>query len=708
MRRSLPAHASVWLAFALAAGSIARPAAAQPAGQYRAFWVDTFNTNLSDHDDVVAVVTSARAARANAIFAQVRRRGDSWYLDSLEGPAEIVPPAKPLAPDFDPLADLIAEAHAVGIEVHAFVIAGAIWNRDPTLFPPAWADHPFNLHGGFDQDTGLILTGPENWLTRTLLPDTLPPNTAIRFGGHRFGADFWIDLGHPDAEAYTVDVLTHLVRAYDVDGLHLDRIRYPEISTSGQTPATGTSIGYNGTSVARFNQRYGRPADTIPAQNDALWSQWRRDQVTNVVRRIYLNSAAIRPQIRVSAALIAFGGGPTTEAAWTSAEAYWRVYQDWRAWTEEGILDVAAPMAYKAEHSATVRPQWDQWSEWTKNHAYNRSTMMGQGAFVNAIEGTLRQLRRAFTPSALGNVTSGVIFFSMANPDVAVTANPFSIPAGQNTAKRGFAEFASGLTTGRSVDGTQPYEDTTANPVPVFAEDALVPDMPWKSIPAAGHLMGFARDEAGSVVDAGDIHIERQGGGDPPAGTRTSIAGATDGGGFYGGIDLAPGPYQVTVTPVGRPAYTSACTTQVTAGRVTRFDVTIDRDAPTFTLSATPLQLWPPNYQVVDVKVSGTAVDGGTGIDTVSFRVVDEYGLVEPAVAPVEGSGLARVDFLVAIPLEASRLGTDRDGRTYTIEVTVTDRACNVRTAAVTVTVTHPRPSPMAAATPFGGGSGWD
>ena len=137
------------LALTVALGdAFAALAADPPAAQYRAFWVDTFNTNLSDHGDVLAVVNNARAARANAIFAQVRRRGDSWYLNSREGPAEIVAPAKPLAPDFDPLADLIAEAHAAGIEVHAFVIAGAIWNRHPTvLAPPAWPDHPFNRHG---------------------------------------------------------------------------------------------------------------------------------------------------------------------------------------------------------------------------------------------------------------------------------------------------------------------------------------------------------------------------------------------------------------------------------------------------------------------------------------------------------------------------------------------------------------------------------
>ncbi|HZM51883.1 MAG TPA: family 10 glycosylhydrolase [Vicinamibacteria bacterium] len=687
MRRSLPARLVVCAVLAAALSSaLAAEAADPPSAQYRAFWVDTFNTNLSDHADVRAVVDNARAARANAIFAQVRRRGDSWYLDSLEGPAEIVALAKPLAPGFDPLADLITEAHAAGIEVHAFVIAAAIWNRHPTILaPPAWPDHPFNRHG-FNQATGALFTGRDNWLTRTLIPDG---TAGVTFQGTRIGAEFWVDFGHPDAAAYTADVLTHLVERYDVDGLHLDRIRYPEISIAGQTPTSGTSIGYNETSVARFNQHYGRTAGTNPAQNDPLWNQWRRDQVTNVVRRIYLGATAVNPRIKISGALIAFGGGPTTEASWNSAEAYWRVYQDWRAWTEEGILDIAAPMAYKAEHTATIRPQWDQWSEWTKNHAYNRSTILGQGGLVNAIEGSLRQARRSFTPSAAGNFTSGLIFYSMATSNIAVANNPFSIPPGQSTPVRSFAEFASALTTGRSVDGTRAYEDLAANPVPVFPSDASVPDMPWKSGPVAGHLMGFVRDGTGAIVDTGAVTIARESGADPPAATRTTIVGATDGGGFYGGVDLAPGTYRVTVTPVGQPAYTTACVTDVIAGQVRRFDVTIDREAPTVVLGASPRELWPPNHRTVDVTLAGAAEDAGTGIDSVSFRVLDEYGLVQPEVAPIAGGGLPRVDFSQAIPLEATRAGKDKNGRTYTLEVTVTDRACQARTAAVTVVVPH-------------------
>jgi uncharacterized lipoprotein YddW (UPF0748 family) len=506
----------------------------QVRSEYRAFWVDTFNTSLNNHTDVLNVVNNAKAAKANAIFVQVRRRGDSWYLNSLEPPGDRVP----IQPGFDPLQDIINVAHSEAIEVHAFVIMSAIWGRAPNLFPPESPNHVFNLHGGFDAATNTIIPGPNNWLTRTLLPDTTPGSTAISFQGHRFGSDFWLDFGHPDAAAYTVNVLNHLVLNYDIDGLHLDRIRYPEIGISGQTPSTGTNIGYNPTSVERFQRHYNIPPDSPPpAPNDPQWNQWRRDQVTNIVRRVYLNALAIKTNLKISAALIAFGGIGSTESSWNSAEAFWRVYQDWRAWTQEGILDIAIPMVYKAEHTATVRPQYDQWDAWLRGHLYNRAGMTGQGAFVNAIEGSLRQTRRTLTPTSGPNNLSGIIFFSMATSNIAVASNPFAIPPGATPA-RPFSEFASGLTTGKSVNGLVPYEPDGLTPI--FNDPATIPTFSWKITPTLGHVKGEARHNDGTAFDTVPVTIEN-------LETHATKVTATDGGGFFGAVDLPPGAYRAQV-----------------------------------------------------------------------------------------------------------------------------------------------------------------
>lgn len=556
----------VFLILVLITISASNVATAQVRTEYRAFWVDTFNTILNNHNDVVTMVNNARAAKANAVFVQVRRRGDSWYLNSLEPPAD----RTPIQPGFDPLQDIINVAHAEGIEVHAFVIMSAIWGRAPNLFPPENPNHAFNRHGGFNAATNTIVPGPNNWLTRTLLPDSIPPATAITYQGHRFGSDFWIDFGHPDAAEYTVDVLNHLVQNYDIDGLHLDRIRYPELSVSGQTPATGTNIGYNTTSVERFQRHFNIPLGSPPpAQNDPQWNQWRRDQVSNVVRRVYLNALAIKPKLKVSAALIAFGGIGPTEAAWNSAEAYWRVYQDWRSWTEEGIIDIAMPMAYKAEHSVTIQPQYDQWNLWLRGHLYNRAGVLGQGAFLNAIEGTLRQTRRTLTP-ADGTNLSGIIFFSMATSNIAVANNPFAIPPGTNTPARPFAEFASGLTRGKSVDGLTLYEPEGM--APIFLEPALIPGFPWKLAPTLGHVKGYARTADHPPLDTAKVTIEN-------LDTHATSTTKTDGGGFFGAVDLLPGPYRAQVGPFH---YCFSVTPGVVA------NATLDTFAPETTVALLP------------------------------------------------------------------------------------------------------------------------
>ena len=601
--------------------AMAASSAAQSRTEYRAFWVDTFNTALNNHSDVVATVNNAKASNANAIFAQVRRRGDSWYLNSLEPKPDFVP----IAAGFDPLADLIATAHVEGIEVHAFVIMSAVWSKNPTfastatLGPPIDNNHVFNRHG-WDKATNSMRTGPDNWLTKSLAP--FP--SGVAFGGQRYGSDFWLDFGHPDAAAYTVDVLMHLVNNYDIDGLHLDRIRYPEFSVPAgqpaQTPTNGTNVGYNDTSVARFNARHGGTGN--PTFGDALWKQWRRDQVSNVVRRVYLNAIAAKPNLKISGAFIATGNGPicapgaNCKAIWESsfrAEAYWRVYQDWRSWTEEGIIDLAIPMNYKREHTASQAVMFDEWNEWTKNHKYNRSTLVGAGNFLNAVEGTVRQVRRSLEPSAQGNRADGVVFFSMATSNVALTANPFSVPPGANTPVRSFNDFALGLTTGRS--GATLFEPNADAPTfeAIFAQPATIPTHSWKVAPTKGHIKGFARRSDSTPLDTADVEITN-------IDTNSVKTGATDGGGFFGGVDLAPGQYIAKATLGSDTVF--SCVATVSPGFVTTADAAPETTAPTTTAALSPAV---PNgengWYTTDVTLDLSATDSCTGVARTEYSL---------------------------------------------------------------------------------------
>jgi len=741
----------VLLLWAMCAPSAVR--AQETRTEYRAFWVDTFNTNLNNHNDVLAVVNNARAARANALFVQVRRRGDSWYLNSLEPRGD----RTPIQPGFDPLQGIINEAHAHGIEVHAFVIMSAIWGRAPNVFPPENPNHAFNLHGGFNAATNTITPGANNWLTRTLLPDG---SAGITYQGHRFGSDFWIDFGHPEAAAYTVEVVNHLVRNYDIDGLHLDRIRYPEIGIAGQTPSTGANVGYNSTSVERFQKHYNiAPGSPAPAPGNLEWSQWRRDQVTNIVRRVYLNALAIKPNLKVSAALIAFGGIGSAETAWNSAEANWRVYQDWRAWTQEGIIDIAIPMVYKAEHTATVRPQYDQWDAWLRGHLYNRAGMMGQGAANNAIEGTLRQTRRTLTPTG-GTNLSGIIYFSMATSNIAVANNPFALPAPVNTPARSFAEFASGLTTGKSTSGATLYEP--AGLTPIFSDAAQIPAFPWKVTPTLGHFKGEARAADNTPLDTAAVTIEN-------LDTHATSTATTDGGGFFGAVDLTPGAYRAhtgasyfcfnvapglvadaepdTLAPGTNAAVTPSAPDGQNGWYTTDVAVALDATDNCAGVAATEYstdggQTWQPYVAAFTV--------GDEGSHTILYRSKDRAGNTETVrelllnidkTAPLitlsatpsiiwpanngsvnvsitgsasdSVSGLASVSYAVtdeygaplgiaprslagtssewqeSLALEARREGQDRDGRLYRVVATITDQAGNTSTASTNIIVPH-------------------
>jgi uncharacterized repeat protein (TIGR01451 family) len=105
----------------------------------------------------------------------------------------------------------------------------------------------------------------------------------------------------------------------------------------------------------------------------------------------------------------------------------------------------------------------------------------------------------------------------------------------------------------------------------------------------------------------------------------------------------------------------------------------VDDSGPVVTISASPNSLWPPNHKMKNVVISGSVTDAGSGIASVTFAVVDEYGQVEPTIT----------HFSQTIQLEAWRNGNDMDGRMYTITATATDNLGHITTASTVVLVPH-------------------
>jgi len=121
-----------------------------------------------------------------------------------------------------------------------------------------------------------------------------------------------------------------------------------------------------------------------------------------------------------------------------------------------------------------------------------------------------------------------------------------------------------------------------------------------------------------------------------------------------------------------------------------QFQTFVESDAtpPSLSCAASPNSLWPPNGKSVLVTVSGSITDADSGVDASSamYAVTDEYGQVQPSGGVTVG---ADGTYAFGVSLEASRDGTDRDGRTYTIVVSGTDMAGNVGSCSAEVIVPH-------------------
>jgi VCBS repeat protein len=113
-----------------------------------------------------------------------------------------------------------------------------------------------------------------------------------------------------------------------------------------------------------------------------------------------------------------------------------------------------------------------------------------------------------------------------------------------------------------------------------------------------------------------------------------------------------------------------------------------DTTPPTITLTVHPKTLWPPNGRMVPVMVSGKITDSGSGVNlgTAVYFVRDEYGKIQPG-GPVTLGPAGRYAFTVL--LQASRRGSDLDGRQYKITVRAADNAGNLASKTKDVVVPH-------------------
>jgi uncharacterized protein (TIGR03437 family) len=446
-------------------------------GQYLGFWADAFHDGYKTPQQVDQLIADAKRAGANALFLEARVRANSLYLKSLEPPFR----DPGYSPDFDALADVISKAHAAGIEAHAWLVicpagSDAEMKADPR--------HILNTHGP-------SAAGRENWMALD--------NTGKAFDGSNYS----LDPGHPDAAAYIADVVEHLVQNYAVDGIHFDYVRY-----------AGNTWGYNPVSVERFNRLNLKTGTASPA--DAAWSEFRRQQVTALVRKMYLRAVKFRRDIKVSAALIAWGDAPATAADWTRSSAYSGVMQDWVAWLKEGILDLGIPMNYDREHDASQKRWFDNWLRFERENQGRRMILPGPAIYLNSTENSLAQAQRVLASPQGAKPFGGVVFYSYACTNWSQCGTGGSPPLANSEFYARAGDFFAAM------------------------GPAATPVLPWKVGNPNGHVLGEIRvdGQARSPLADGISTVLTAG--------QARQTATVDGTGSFGFVEVAPGSYTLT------------------------------------------------------------------------------------------------------------------------------------------------------------------
>ena len=527
--------------------------------EFRAFWVDAWGVgvlNQSQVDNLLGVPGTPqkgqiRDANCNAVIVQVRRNCDANYPSSMGEPyMSGLDPA-----DFNALQAVINAAHDTTggkkrVEVHAWIVAfrtsgGALYG--------AHSDPP----------TGNLMQLDNYWPSRD--------NTGAEVG------DKAIDPGHPKAAEYTVNVAMDIVNNFDVDAIHYDYIRF-----------TANNQGYNPTSVARYNARYGLTGQPNP--KDEQWKQWRRDQVTAVVRKTYAKIQSVKPWVQLSGAFVTWNPSPvaSTREAFKATRPYYDVYSDWDAWVQEGILDAAVPMTYY--NWASLPNDYIKWMNFEKDRPGNRHMYIGPGTYLNSLSNAIAEFNMTRDASPTGNYAHGFCGYS------------YRVPYdGGNWA--GFA--------------TRMKNEVT----PVWAD---IPAMNWKSSPTKGHISGTVTvNGTNAWLDGATVQITG-----PEE--RTML---TDGTGFYAFIDLTPGIYTITVSKTG--AATAQRQVTVGLGQVVGNMYVND-----FAIGCSPIVY---DVEVVHITDNTATIAWKTDVPAssqVQYGLTESYGQITPVDATLSTSHL--------------------------------------------------------------------
>lgn len=259
----------------------------------RGVWVtNTGSTVLNSRQQIRDAVMQCKDQGLTDLFMVVWNNGKTlfpsqvaWqYVEQLQDP---------VFKGRDPLQEMIEEAHALGLRVHAWLEFGfsysykdslSVWNKKY----PDWAGR--NAKGHLLQKNGF----------------------------------YWWNALHPGPQQFLNELVEEIVSRYDIDGIQGD----------DRLPAMPSEGGYEIATVQAYGNSGGDQQAALNAK-DAEWLQWRADKLSAFGQQLYQRVKALKPACWVT---------------WSPSIYPWskqEYLQDWPAWLRDGYADYVFPQLYR-------------------------------------------------------------------------------------------------------------------------------------------------------------------------------------------------------------------------------------------------------------------------------------------------------------------------------------------------------------------------
>ncbi|RKP58320.1 hypothetical protein D7Z26_00405 [Cohnella endophytica] len=272
----------------------------------------SYGNSARQQQEFVQMLDELQGMGINTAIVQVRPSADSFYPSQLVPWSRFLTGKQGQAPDYDPLAFMIAETHRRGMSFQAWF-------------------NPFRANTG--EKTADLASNHVS----VLHPDWIVQS----------GSKMYINPGIPEARQHIIDVVMEVVKNYEIDGVHLDDYFYP---SDGVFDDDATYSTYN--------------AGGISNKGD-----WRRDNINQFVRQLGQSIHQAKPQVQFGISPFGVWRNQTMDLTGSDTKAgvtaYDNMYADVRTWIQQEWINYVAPQIYWSMSLNVAR--YDKLVDWWAN-----------------------------------------------------------------------------------------------------------------------------------------------------------------------------------------------------------------------------------------------------------------------------------------------------------------------------------------------------